>query len=122
MADYTGNFIGLVVGMLIGAFLLWRLAKKSCVRVRHSEVMIVERCGRFKEVLKPGIHWLWPLFDAPRVINWRYLDASGGTPRVVSVTSDRVDVREHLIDLGEQVRGCGCGLTDWAGQRQACFP
>lgn len=102
--DYSGNFTGLVVGMLLGAFFLWRLAKKSCIRVRHSEVMIVERCGRFKEVLKPGIHWLWPLFDAPRVINWRYLDASGGTPRVVSVTSDRVDVREHLIDLGEQVR------------------
>lgn len=100
--DYTGQMVGLVVGLLAAALVVYCLAKKSCVRVRHSEVMILERCGRFRAILKPGVHWLVPILDAPRKISWRYLDASSGFPQIYTVESDRVDMREHLIDLGNQ--------------------
>jgi len=92
----------LVICLIIGSYLFYKLVYKSIVRVRHSEVMIIERCGRFKEVLRPGIYWIWPIIDSARVINWRYVDASSGSPQVVSISTTRVDMREHLIDLGNQ--------------------
>lgn len=102
--DYTGNMVALVVVLTVGAYIFYRLARHSIRIVRHSEVMIIERFGRFKTVLRPGCHWVWPIIEAPRVVNWRYLDASydSSSARVVSIVSDRVDMREHLIDLGNQ--------------------
>jgi regulator of protease activity HflC (stomatin/prohibitin superfamily) len=102
--DYAGPFAALVVIMVIGGWLLWRLVIRSIYVVRHSEVMIIERFGRFKCILRPGVHWVWPIIESPRVVNWRYLDASfdASSSHIVSITTDRIDMREHVIDLGDQ--------------------
>jgi len=102
--DYTGNMIGLVLGLVIGTYVFWRFIWKSIYVVRHSEVMIVERFGKFKTILRPGVHFVWPIIESPRVVHWRYLDASTSNSLDVVVTTktDRVDMREHLIDLGNQ--------------------
>jgi len=66
--------------------------------------MIIERLGKYKDILKPGIHFIIPLVETPRKIHWRYLDVSPGqnTVKVVNIQTDRIDTREHVIDFGRQ--------------------
>jgi regulator of protease activity HflC (stomatin/prohibitin superfamily) len=47
---------------------------------------------------------VWPIIEFPRTINWRYLEAQGGTDHseVTLIETDRIDMREHLIDFGRQ--------------------
>eukprot|EP00771_Trimastix_marina_P003952 gnl/Trimastix_PCT/671.p2 GENE.gnl/Trimastix_PCT/671~~gnl/Trimastix_PCT/671.p2 ORF type:complete len:366 (+),score=122.47 gnl/Trimastix_PCT/671:79-1176(+) len=76
----------------------------SCKIVRQAQVMVIERFGKFKKILKPGIHFILPVIDQPRRIHWRYLHTPIGhtEPIVKTVSSDRVDLREHCIDFGKQ--------------------
>ncbi len=84
--------------------------------------MIIERFGRFKDILLPGLHWVWPIMESKRKVHWRYLEANGTAgadeTRVVSVVFDRIDMREHVIDLGKQtvitVRSTRSGSV-WGG-------
>ena len=52
---YTGTAIGIIVFF----FLLF----KMLVIVSERENFIVERLGKYTRTLKPGIHFLIPLFD-----------------------------------------------------------
>ena len=71
-ADEVAPFIVIViVTLLFVSFLIWLLSN-SLVVVRHAEVMIVERWGKYYTTLKPGLHWLWPFMDSPRQVKWRY--------------------------------------------------
>lgn len=47
----------------------------SALTLWYQPVMVIERMGRYKTTLKPGLHWIWPIIEQPRRINWRYLDA-----------------------------------------------
>ena len=80
---------------------------KSVMIVQHSEVVIKERCGKYTATLKPGFHWLWPIIDHPRIVNWRYLNAknNSATATVQSIITDHIDTREHVIDFGRQTVG-----------------
>ena len=70
--DEVAPFIVIViVTLLFVSFLIWLLSN-SLVVVRHAEVMIVERWGKYYTTLKPGLHWLWPFMDSPRQVKWRY--------------------------------------------------
>ena len=48
--------------------------------------------------LKPGAHWLIPFVDTPRKVNWRYMNQNS----VVKISTDRIDMREHVIDCNAQ--------------------
>jgi len=77
--------------------------RASVKTVRHAQVIIIERFGKYKDTLKPGIHFLIPFVDSPRKIHWRYLDVNfTGTLKVVNMVTDRIDMREHVIDFGRQ--------------------
>eukprot|EP00019_Armaparvus_languidus_P003649 CAMPEP_0168606802 /NCGR_PEP_ID=MMETSP0420-20121227/16786_1 /TAXON_ID=498008 /ORGANISM="Pessonella sp." /LENGTH=347 /DNA_ID=CAMNT_0008646533 /DNA_START=205 /DNA_END=1244 /DNA_ORIENTATION=+ len=78
---------------------------KSTVKlVRHAEVMIVERWGKYRTTLKPGLHFLIPFVDKPRKVHWRYVQASADHHHINVKTSqtDRIDMREVVIDFGRQ--------------------
>jgi len=79
------------------------MAKATYV-VRQAEVMIIERFGRYRTTLKPGLHVVIPFVDKPRKIHWRYLDVLPGTQiaKVVNEQTARIDMREHVIDFGRQ--------------------
>jgi len=66
--------------------------------------MIIERFGRYKDTLKPGFHYIIPFIETPRKIHWRYLDVAPGQNLVkaVKIETDRIDMREHVIDFGRQ--------------------
>ena len=41
--------------------------------VQQSETMVIERLGKFNRTLQSGINIIWPIFDRPREIIWRYV-------------------------------------------------
>jgi len=102
--EETPIFITIVVITLVFVWLLHKLVKASVVVVKHASVMIIERFGEFRAVLKPGVHWLWPFMDTPRQVKWRVMDVvnNSSKTRIVTFHTDRIDMREHVIDFGRQ--------------------
>lgn len=103
-AHEVAIFFFLVIFLNIAILFTMCCCCKAIIRVNHSEVIIKERFGKYTETLKPGCHWMWPLVEHPRVVNWRYLDAknNSSSAKVVSVLTDHIDTREHVIDFGRQ--------------------
>lgn len=58
--------------------------------VKQSQVMVIERLGKFYKLLKPGVHIIIPLVDAPRP----FLSKNGNTKDI--------DLREHVLDIDPQ--------------------
>ena len=71
--------------------------------VRHAETMVVERLGKYHKTLESGVNIIWPIFDTPRPIHWRYkkTDLSGRT-LIITKTSKTIDLREQLYDFPRQ--------------------
>ena len=79
------------------------LLAKGVKIVRQSQVVIVERLGKYHRTLAPGVNVVWPIVDQPRPIVW--IDSSGGKlMRSGSVMrlSDRIDTRETVFDFPQQ--------------------
>jgi hypothetical protein len=73
----AGDIIGIIV--ISVCLIIFYFLFRHCVKVvRHSEVMIIERFGSYYKTLTPGIHWIWPIIDLPRMINWKYTTVYGG--------------------------------------------
>lgn len=47
--------------------------------VQQAETVVIERLGKFHRTLHSGVNIIWPFFDKPRRIQWRYVttDVSG---------------------------------------------
>ena len=52
--------------------------------------------------MKPGIHFLIPFDDTTRYVHWKFIDSSGGNARVKCISTDRIDMREHVLDFNKQ--------------------
>lgn len=102
--DDVGDFLAVMFPVIIITIVVYYLFRAAVKVVRHSEVLVIERLGRYKTTLKPGLHWIWPIIEQPRLINWRYLDARRNASHldVVTTQTERVDMREHVIDFGKQ--------------------
>jgi regulator of protease activity HflC (stomatin/prohibitin superfamily) len=69
----------------------------ASVIVKQSEAVVVERCGRFKCVLKSGWNWLVPFVDRPREFVWQYTKIGlSGVVTDETRTSYRIDLREAV--------------------------
>lgn len=102
--DDDATLAAVIITVLVVTYLVVWFFRTAIKVIHHAEVMIIERLGRYKTTLKPGLYWVWPIIESPRVINWRYLNARNNSAKadVVSVTRDRVDMREHVIDFSPQ--------------------
>jgi regulator of protease activity HflC (stomatin/prohibitin superfamily) len=68
---------------------------KAVIIVRQSQVVLVERLGKYNRTLTSGVNLLFPFLDNPRDIRWL---AFGG--RRISLV--RIDLRETVYDLNQQ--------------------
>ncbi|MDR3566596.1 MAG: SPFH/Band 7/PHB domain protein [Syntrophobacteraceae bacterium] len=91
----------IVLGVL--ALFVIVFAVRGFLIVPQSETMVIERLGRYHRTLGSGINILWPLFDKPRQIEWRYIltDQSGKTI-VKKLSVKRIDLRETVYDFPRQ--------------------
>ena len=71
--------------------------------VQQSQTIVIERLGRYNRVLESGINIIWPIFDKPRDITWRYIiENYDGSKSVRFKTKSRIDLRETVYDFPKQ--------------------
>ncbi|MEZ5301186.1 MAG: paraslipin [Verrucomicrobiales bacterium] len=71
--------------------------------VQQAETMVIERLGRYHRTLESGLNVIWPIFDRPRAINWRFMDSTpDGRPLVTRMLTNRIDLRETVYDFPKQ--------------------
>lgn len=62
--------------------------------VQQSEVIVIERLGKYRTTLTSGINWIIPFIDATRQLIWQRAGRLG------MVT--KIDMREMVLDIDEQ--------------------
>ncbi len=76
---------------------------KGLVIIKQSETMVVERFGKYLATLPSGVNMLWPFFDQPRSIEWRFIETDiGGNTIVRKQSVTRIDLRETVYDFPRQ--------------------
>ncbi|KAK8802814.1 hypothetical protein WA171_006486 [Blastocystis sp. BT1] len=71
--------------------------------VHQGTFMIVEHFGEYSRTLKPGIHFVLPVIENTRRVHWKYMEAtSNGEMEIQLINTDRIDMREHVLDFGKQ--------------------
>lgn len=84
--------------------LIFIIGSKGIVLVRQAEVIIIERLGKYHRTLDSGLHFIWPFFDVPRKLVWRYVEQDLLTKRHVIRIKEvtRIDLRETVYDFPRQ--------------------
>lgn len=93
----TTAIILLVLVILVIAFIF-----KSLIIVQQSQVVIVERLGKYYATLTSGINLIVPFIDKPRPMHWRYTVQTMQGQMVRFTTVDRIDLRETVYDFAKQ--------------------
>mgnify|MGYP006432430049 CR=1 FL=1 len=94
--------IGTIVIAGSVAFLILIFALKGLKIVQQSEVLIIERLGRYNKTLESGINIIWPIIDVPRQIHWRSeVELDGNTYSRYQLIN-RIDLREKVYDFPKQ--------------------
>lgn len=71
--------------------------------VQQSETMVVERLGKYHRTLGSGINIIWPIFDKPRTIEWKFIKTDAqGKVIVRKEQISRIDLRETVYDFPKQ--------------------
>lgn len=71
--------------------------------VPQSETKVVERLGKFHSVLQPGLNFIIPFVDKPKVVYTRRVENGGPGHNFVRVTTTSViDLREQVYDFPSQ--------------------
>lgn len=93
----TYIFLGLVVLIVI-------IVVSAGVKiVPQSETRVVERLGRFRSVLSPGLNIIWPFIDKPKVVYTRRVESTINGQNIVRITSSTaIDLREQVYDFPSQ--------------------
>lgn len=76
---------------------------KSVVLITQTEVMLVERFGKFDRMLMPGLHIIVPFIETPRTVVWSHMQQNEkGHHQKSMITQNRIDLRESLYDFPRQ--------------------
>lgn len=71
--------------------------------VQQSEVMVIERLGKYSRTLSSGINIIWPIIDKPREITWRYVvEGMDEVKHIYFKQKSRIDLRETVYDFPKQ--------------------
>jgi len=101
----THTFISpFVVLFFVAVFFLFIVLSKATYIVQQSEVILIERFGKYQGMLTSGIHFIIPFIDHPRSVYWTYLrnhPHRGGVIRTIR-RSQRIDLRESVYDFPKQ--------------------
>jgi regulator of protease activity HflC (stomatin/prohibitin superfamily) len=97
-----------VSGFMIffGAIILFLLTtlSRATFLVRQAEVIMIERLGKFHQVLESGLHFIVPFMDQPRKALWTFVkqDVTGKYYHRYSSYIERIDLREAVYDFPKQ--------------------
>lgn len=92
-----------IVGVLIAVLGLVLVIMMMGIRlVQQGMTVVIERLGKFKKLLKPGLNFIFPIIDKPRKIKWKYVKSYGGKQYFVTKDIDKIDLRESVYDFPRQ--------------------
>lgn len=95
--------MGGIIVLGIVAILFIAIVMTGVKIVRQSEVIIVERLGKYHKTLNSGINIIWPIIDRPRNIMWRYVqEGYDGVKYINFKEKSRIDLRETVYDFPKQ--------------------
>lgn len=94
--------MGIYVFLCIFILLVIVLISAGVKVVPQSETRVVERLGRFHSVLSPGLNFIIPFVDKPKMIYTRKTDAVNGRHYVRTVATTVIDLREQVYDFPSQ--------------------
>lgn len=100
MENYEGFYVGLVLFSLVIIFV-----SQAMVVVKQSEVIIIERLGRYHRTLESGLNFIIPIIDSKKESIWRFSVKStfaGSRLSHVNKRVIRIDLREEVYDFPEQ--------------------
>ncbi len=87
----------ILIGFL--AVVIWR----GIQVIPQSQVMVIERLGRYYKALDPGLHIIVPGLDRPRAVDWSYTEYDEkGTLVFRHPTVNKLSLREEIIDFHRQ--------------------
>lgn len=93
-------YVILLISLVVFVVVMGALGLKT---VKQSEVMIIERLGKYHRTLSPGINIIWPIIDRPRQIMWRApMTGLDGADEVRTSHRNRIDMREQVFDFPKQ--------------------
>lgn len=85
------------------ALLVIFVVSKGLRIVQQSQVMIIERLGKYYTTLNSGVNIIIPFVDQPRSIRWRYTIPTGdGNMLVRFAETTTIDLRETVYDFPRQ--------------------
>ena len=92
----------IIIALSIALFAIL-FANFGFIIVKQSEVVVIERLGKYNRTLSSGINIIFPLIDRPRSVIWRFIsEGVDGTKRVHFVQKRRIDLRETVYDFPKQ--------------------
>ncbi len=88
---------------IVPVLFLIGLLLSSVILVRQAETIVIERLGRFHQILGPGLHVIIPFLDQKRSAIWTFvqIDRNNDYYRVIR-SIYRIDLREALYDFPKQ--------------------
>ncbi len=91
-----------IIAVLIALFAV-AFAVGGIKIVQQSEVIIIERLGKYHSTLNSGLNIIIPFLDKPRQIIWRYsTEGPMGNVLVRYIKENRIDLREAVYDFPKQ--------------------
>ena len=96
------DLVTIIILVLIATFVVV-FVKEGLKIVQQSEIMVIERLGKYNRTLNAGINIIIPLVDRPREIMWRYLEEGLNGANYIRKTSiTKIDLRETVYDFPKQ--------------------
>ncbi len=76
----------------------------SCIKVvKHNQVMVIERFGKYNATLTSGLNIIMPVMDRPRAMMWRHKQTDiSGIEYVITSPQTTIDLREQVFDFAKQ--------------------
>ncbi|MGL4563191.1 MAG: SPFH domain-containing protein [Brevinema sp.] len=86
--------------ILIGLGILYLVASVKIIQQGHT--VLIERLGKFHKRLNPGLNFIIPFFDAPRILRWRVSIRRNDKYFYLEQNSYVIDLRETVYDFPAQ--------------------
>lgn len=95
--------LGLVFFGVLVLFVSTVLIKSTYI-VSQAEVVLIERFGKYHQLLTSGIHFIIPFMDQPRRTHWTFLKDQPGSRTLYRyiMAVERIDLREAVYDFPKQ--------------------
>jgi len=97
------NAFFIFIGILF--LFVFTVLVKATYLIKQAEVVLIERLGKYRTVLKSGLHFIIPFVDQPRRSLWTFVkeDPRGkGYYYRYTEHIERIDLREAVYDFPKQ--------------------